>query len=131
MNKPLQLETIEDVSQNEIFGFYDFNEKKPDIKKLKSDYVFDENLTIKQNKDLIKKHNESYEEQMENYNKAYNDKINEFNNDMIIVIGKELNVSREKANKIFSYVYNEYHSGGRRDVITNAEKLVELLKGII
>lgn len=131
MTKPLQLNDINDLKENYKLGVYKFDVKRPNTKILKDTYVFDEDLSVKKNKEMVKEHNEKAKRLEKEYWDGYHAKINEFTEDFITVIQKEINTNREKADKIYSYIYREHHSAGYREMIYYAEDIIELIKEIL
>lgn len=131
MNKKIEINNMKDLRDNYREGYYDFKETMPVGKKLADDYVFDENLSVKKNREMIKLHNEKILKAKDEYWDRYYKSIADFNSDFKVAIKKELNINEEKANVIFNYIYNEKHSSGYYDMINYAFDFLELLSKLL
>lgn len=131
MNKNVVINNMEDVRDNYVKGYYDFTEAMPAGKILKDDYIFDDTLSIRQNQEMIKQHNESVSKAKDEFWDKYYDSIEKFNSDFKIAIEKQLNVSKYKAHMIFNHIYNERHSGGYSDMINYALDFLDLLSKLL
>lgn len=126
-----EIKTIEDIREKFKNGGYDFNESRPKTKKLKPEHIFDEDLSVKKNREMVIEHNNKVDEEIKAYNNRYNLKISEFNNDLIKVIKEETGLNDKKANVLFNYIYRESHSGGYNDMIIMSDELIEVVNEII
>lgn len=78
-------------------------------KKLPNDHIFDENLTVKRNKELIIEHNERVDKLREE-RRSKQTKLNQkLTNNIVEYIMQNFELTREQAKHVESFVYNHYH----------------------
>ena len=92
---------------------------------LPDSYVFDENLSVKENRDLINKHNADVAAQKAAVKKAQEDVIHRLRDDVVACI-VEWGLSVEQANIIESHAWVEKHHS-IADYIFFADELAELV----
>lgn len=101
---------------------------KPELKRYNNGDVIDEDKSVKWNR-----------EQVEILNKKYNDKVKELNtkgnlmytnlvNGIKEYIIEETKVSKKQADKIYNYLYDEYHSHGIAECLNHLDDLLDLFK---
>lgn len=100
-------------------------------KKLKPDYVFDENLSVKENREMVKKHNE----EIQNYTIEYykeTERVRElFHNDVVQALQDVYSFNKETSEKIYSKAYSDEHSSGRYAVSIRAEEYADFLEEVL
>lgn len=99
--------TFYDVKINSENGKYTAEIYKPDI--WGKDFVIDDNLTIKENRNRIIKHNELEYEKQRASMKAADEALRDFHCDMIDAICSEFKFNKRVATVIHDYVYEEKH----------------------
>lgn len=52
-----EIKIVEDVREKFKNGGYDFNEPRSKTKKLKPEHIFDEDLSVKKNREMVIEHN--------------------------------------------------------------------------
>ena len=77
---------------------------------VKENYVFDENLSVKQNREMVREHNERAIALRNERDRKNNELHLQMRNDVIQYIAHEYCLSKEQAEIIESYVYTEKHS---------------------
>lgn len=79
---------------------------KPSFKKVPGDYVFDEDKSVKWNKEQVQKNNEQYEKEVARLNTAKNKVRDEINADICAFIQEQVghHLSAKKAKEIWNYV---------------------------
>lgn len=111
-----------------------FLPKYPDretIRILPDDYVFDENQSVKWNKDKVKEHNETIRKVEEDYNYKLG-KVNEtFQHWVQQAIQNEIHVSEAVALIIFNRAWEDGHANGYHEVVHYAEEYCEFIKKIL
>lgn len=103
-------QSIQSVIQNYNNGVYTCNEPRPKYQKLQPTYVFDENLSVAKNRELVEKHNAEQKALQE----AHRDKVNYLSSLLIkdaeTALIHEYGLTQEQAAIINGYAYQEYHS---------------------
>lgn len=103
--KYLQIDEIRNKFNN---GDYDCNMIIPHT--VKDDHVFDENLSVKQNREMVQKHNESVRKMLEEKRTKSAERHLQMRNDVINYIVHTYGMSKDQASIIEEYVYTEEHS---------------------
>lgn len=98
---------------------------------LKDTYVFDENLSVKANKEMVEKHNDEIKNKKKEY-KEETDRLNEeFDSDVTNAIMNDYRFSEEIAQKVFSIAYREGHSSGRYEFLNWVETFGDFASDIL
>ena len=112
----------------------DFFPKYPDsdlTKLLPRDFIFDENQSVKWNRQKVQEHNEVAQQAK----KLYRDRMNEidrwFSKQVQEVIQNELQVSEKAASIIFNQAWGQGHSTGYQDVVHYAGQYCEFIQQIL
>ena len=98
---------------NEIRAKYDagdYTDKTPIPKKISEHHVFDEELSIKRNRELIKEHNEKVDKLREEAQKKQNMLHWQLTDDVIKYITDNYNLSEPQARAVERFVYQEHHA---------------------
>lgn len=99
---------------------------KPTYKKYKEGTIFDEDKSVKWNREEVAKRNLLYNDEVKNLNRQKNQMYTELINLIKRYITQETKVSDKQATKIWNYVYEEYHSYGLTECINHLDDLLEL-----
>lgn len=99
---------------------------KPTYKKYKEGTIFDEDKSVKQNREEVAKRNLLYDDEVKNLNRQKNQMYTELINLIKRYITQETKASDKQATKIWNYVYEEYHSYGLTECINHLDDLLEL-----
>ena len=99
---------------------------KPTYKKYKEGTIFDEDKSVKWNREEVAKRNLLYDDEVKNLNRQKNQMYTELINLIKRYITQETKVSDKQATKIWNYVYEEYHSYGLTECINHLDDLLEL-----
>lgn len=98
---------------NEIRAKYDAGDYtyKSDIpKKVWDDHIFDEDLSVKRNRELAKEHNENVERLWKEAQKKQNILHWQLTEDVIKYITENYPLNEVQARKVERFVYQEHHS---------------------
>ena len=115
-----------------IEELYDMAEKyvnfscKPKSCKYKIGTVFDEDKSVKWNKEEVERLNKVYEAEVKKLNTQKNELMINLVHSIKTYIIQETNVKKEQADKIYDYLYSEYHSYGLRECISHLDDLLNL-----
>jgi hypothetical protein len=84
---------------------------KTDIpKKVSEDHIFDEELSVRRNRELAKEHNQKVVELRAELQKQQNLLYQQLTDDIIKYIQENYNLNEMQARKVERFVYQEYHS---------------------
>lgn len=122
--------SIEDVKRS-----YDNNEYKtklsyPKRSKFKETQVFDEDRSVKWNREESIRKNKEIDEAYESYRNDEADLWDKFKTDIVQGIMDDYDLSKEKANLIYGYAYREWHSCVN-DMFCNLDELCELIEKVL
>lgn len=95
--------------KKEYFNGNRYKQLRPTLKTYSEGYVFDENLTVKENRALVNKLNEDYRKEAERIRKENVDKLTLFASDMVEYIVDEYHFTQAQAEAIEQKVYDDYH----------------------
>lgn len=101
---------------------------KPKSKKYKEGTIFDENKSVKWNREEVNRLNDIYNEEVKELNRKKNAMYNEVYNDIIEYIIKETNVKKNMAIKIYDYVYSKYHAFGICNTLIELDDLLDIFQ---
>jgi len=119
--------TYEDISTKIANGSYNTKLPYPSITKFKEGHVFDENKSVKWNRETSERLTMDAKKMKDAYNQDNNKLHNEFRKDVIDYIILYTNKPNQ-ANAAFNYAYAEGHSSGYNTVLQIADDLVDILK---
>ena len=120
--------TYDDILEKIENGAYDCHLPYPKRYNYPDGYIFDENQSIIWNRQMVEKANKRLKEQRKNYNLKSQELINEFENDCAEFIQIETKMSKEKAQRIFRYVFSRFDSNEKKGILDEIEALVIILK---
>jgi hypothetical protein len=98
---------------NEIRNKYNAGEYtyKADIpKKVKPDHVFDEELSVKRNRELAQEHNDNVDQMQRDKNRKQRELDEQFTKDVVEYIMAFYNLTEKQARILEKFVYGEHHS---------------------
>lgn len=125
----MTFEAILDTMRNP--GFFPNYPKGDSVKLLPKDFIFDENQSVKWNRQKVQEHNELAQQTK----KIYWDRMNEidcwFSERVQEAIQNELYVSGKVASIIFNQAYDRGHANGYQEVIIYAEQYCEFIQSIL
>lgn len=103
------------------------------IKKVKPDHVFDENKSVKWNREQVEINNAAYRAEVARLNTEKNKARDDVINMIIEKIQSEVgaSLSKRKAKAIWELAYEERHSYGFYDVREYLFKLIDLAKILV
>lgn len=117
---------------NEIRANYERMESmscKPEDRKYPSDYIFDEEKSVKWNREEVERLNREREEKVKELQRAKNKARDEVMEDIYLAIQREVGggIDREDAMKIWDCAYERGHAYGWNDI----KCWLELISGIV
>lgn len=121
--------TIEQVKMNYMAGKYTIDFSIFHTTYLDNGYVFDENKSVKWNREQVKEFNRGVPAEIRRCREAQIQKDEEFKSDCIRAIRNDYNFGDSTASKIFVYCYAKYHSN-MYEFFDNLEDIAELMHNI-
>ena len=95
-------------------------------KKLPDDYIFDEDLSVKQNREMVHNYNNSIDIRKKAYRDEANRLSRQLTEDVINYLMDEYGFIRKQAEKIESRAYEKYHSC-MSDYFSGVDDLAEFI----
>lgn len=115
-------EAMENMGRN-LYGF----------KRVPSNFVFDEDKSVKWNKEQAQKNNDDYDNEVKRLNQEKMKRKDEIYAEIYKVIQEEVGfgISEKKAAKIWAYAYDKGYSAGWYEIMVNLKEIEELVKFIL
>ncbi len=101
---------------------------KPSYKKYKEGTIFDEEKSVRWNREEVDRRNNLHQEEVKRLNREKNQMYEKLVNLIYQYIIQETKVSKERATKIYNYLYEEYHSYGLTECINHLDDLLDLFE---
>lgn len=95
-------------------------------KYVKEGFVFNEDKSVKWNRDEVERVNAELKEKYDAYRKTVAEAEDAERNAIIETFASEYNVSEAKVGAAYNYAYSESHSSGMYAVICTLEELMDL-----
>lgn len=101
---------------------------KPKNPKYKVGTIFDEDKSVRWNREEIERLNGIHTEEVKELNRKKNLLLANVEDAIEKYIIEETKVSKKRAEKIYRYLYEEYHSYGIRECICHLDDLLEIFR---
>lgn len=103
------------------------------LRKVPQNYVFDEDQSVKWNKEKVIENNTAYQAEVARLNTAKNKARAAIHEDIYRTIQSEVGhgLTREGARKIWEYAYERSHAYGIHDIMSCLEELLELVSEVL
>lgn len=101
---------------------------KPKERKYKIGEVFDDDKSVRWNREEVERRNKLHDEEVKRLNMQKNKMLLEWTDAVKLYIIKETKVKKDKADEIYNYLYEKYHSYGLLEVLANMDELLDLFK---
>ena len=107
--------------------------KPVEMQKYKAGHIFDENMSVKWNRDKLAEENKKFQDEVARLNTLKNKGLLAVHELVYQKIQEDIghDLPRAAAEKIFSYAYENKHAYGFYDVRCELERLVELFAEIL
>lgn len=104
---------------------------KPAFSKVKENHVFDEDKSVKWNREQVIRNNERYEQEVQRLNTEKNKARDAVYEDIYLYIQKQVghHLSKEKAKQIWNYIYRR--ANNNIDALLVVQEMSELLHNIM
>lgn len=100
---------ISKIRENYNNGYYNAPHTEPMIV-LPADHVFDENLSVRANREMVEEHNKKCDEQRRVRQAVQNSLVKQLRNDVIAYIIEAYDLTKPQAELVEGFVYSEYHA---------------------
>ena len=103
------------------------------FKRVPLNFVFDEDKSVKWNKEQAQKNNDDYDNEVKRLKQEKIKRRDEIYAEIYKTIQEEVGfgISEKKAAKIWEYAYDKGHSAGWREIIIHLEEIEELVKSVL
>ena len=101
---------------------------KPKNPKYKVGTIIDEDKSVRWNREEIERLNDIHTEEVKKLNRKKNLLLANIEDAIEKYIIEETKVSKKRAEKIYKYLYEEYHSYGIRECIRHLDDLLEIFR---
>jgi hypothetical protein len=103
------------------------------FKRVPSNFVFDEDKSVKWNKEQAQKNNDDYDNEVKRLNQEKMKRRDEIYAEIYKAIQEEVGfgISEKKAAKIWGYAYDKGHSAGWYEIMVNLKEIEELVKFVL
>lgn len=100
----------------------------PELHRYDYTHVFDENKSVKWNREEVERHNTIYEESRKSIEDNERNARYQFKCAIVAYISEELHMDEDHAQKIYDHCYAEKHAYGIKEVADYVDDLIEVLK---
>jgi hypothetical protein len=99
---------IDEIRVNYNNGMYTYKADIP--KKVKPDHVFDEDLSVKRNRELAQEHNDNVDRLWRDKNRIQGELNERLTYDVVVYIMAYYNLTERQAKIVENFVYQHHHS---------------------
>lgn len=99
---------IDEIRVNYNKGVYTYKVDIP--KKVKPDHIFDEDLSVKRNRELAQEHNDNVDRLWRYRNKAQHELDERLVYDVVVYMMENYGLTEQQAKIVETFVYQRYHS---------------------
>lgn len=105
----------------------------PTFKRVPANFIFDENKSVKWNRDMVAESNANHQAEVARLNTAKNKARDEIYEDIYYAIQCEIgnSLTREGAMAIWNYAYELGHACGIHDIMSHLYDILELIKKVL
>lgn len=125
----MTFEDILDTMRNP--DFFPNYPKGDSVKLLQDTYIFDENQSVKWNRQKVQEHNEPAKTIKKDYWNKMNDIDTWFNHQVRESMQNEIHVSEKVAGIISNQAYEDGHANGYHEVVLYAQRYCEFVQQIL
>ena len=106
---------------------------KPMTEKYPYDYVLDENMSVKWNREQVELHNQEWEEEISSLMLEHKRRMEAILDELYATIQNEVghNISEKQAVTIWNKAYNNGHCYGTYAVLSELDDLIEFVRDIL
>lgn len=122
------------IVSNDLANRYSPNVEVPAvIRKVAQNHIFDENQSVKWNRDKVAENNAAYQAEVARLNSAKNKARDAIHEDIYRAIQSEVGhgLTRDGARKLWEYAYDKGHAHGSYAIISYLEDLLVLVYEVL
>lgn len=117
--------SMEDVRNNIRSGNYKEPKRPENTREKNIDYIFDENKTVKENREMVEAYNKQTKINLINYRNDCYQKYEDFKNDLMAALENDYGFNPVQAKIVYDNSYDEGHAYGYEEIVTYAECYAE------
>ena len=121
----MDINEIKDAYWN---GDYNYKMQIPEI--LNPLYIFDENLSVKRNREMVMEHNQKVEDMRKEQRIKSNELSCKLTNDVVAYITNTYDMNEDQARIVERYVYNREHAF-MNDYFTAIDEVAEMVESAL
>ena len=119
---------IDEIRVNYNNGVYTYKADIP--KKVKPDHIFDEELSVKRNRELVQEHNDNVD-RLWRYQTRIQGELNErLTYDVVVYMMENYSLTERRAKIVENFVYQHYHSS-MNDYFGYIDTFAELAESLL
>lgn len=99
---------IDEIRVNYNNGVYTYKANIP--KKVKPDHVFDEELSVRRNRELVQEHNDNVDLLRQDKNRIQHELDKRLTYDIVVYMMENYDLTERQAKIVENFVYQHYHS---------------------
>ena len=99
---------IDEIRNSYNRGEYTYKADIP--KKVRPDHIFDEELSVRRNRELVQEHNDNVDQLQRDKNRKQRELNEQFTKDVVEYIMAFYNLTEKQARILENFVYDEHHS---------------------
>lgn len=115
----------ETIINNINSGAYNNKMKYPMDAFLSENYIFDENLSVKENRKMVEDHNQKIKDEKQKYRNETIRITDKFHKDVVDYLIQNFKLNKAQAELILSNAYADGHSDGYYEVFHNADTMAD------
>ncbi|MFJ8528380.1 hypothetical protein [Bacillus sp. NPDC094106] len=128
--KEIPYSCIDEISEAYRKDFYQPLQEHPGYKTISKDHVFDENQSVKWNREEVERQNELLKQRKEEWKEEKSRLNAKMQKDCIRVLKEDYNLNDAQADKLYWYIYQREHSC-MHDFFIYLDEFAEAVKEII
>ncbi|MED0951494.1 hypothetical protein P4T70_25900 [Bacillus mobilis] len=128
--KEISYSCIDEISNAFVNKFYEPLQEYPSHRKFSEKHVFDEEKSVKWNREEVERQNEQLKQRKTEWNSEKGRLNAKLQNDCIQILKEDYNMNEAQAEKLYGYVYQEKHSY-MNDFFIHLEEFAKVTKEIL
>ena len=108
----------------------DYTHKHAVLVELRDDFIFDENMSVKANREMVEVHNRKVREQRAENRAKQNELERQMREDVTVYIVEQYDLNKKQAKLVEGWVYTEHHSF-MGDYFSNIDSMSEFAELVV
>ena len=135
MSKRSDLELVKDwqTVQTEFEAMERMSCVPAGIRKVRADHIFDEEKSVRWNREMVEKNNAEYQAEVARLNTAKNKLRDAILEDIYRLIREDVgrDLSRVKAQRLWAYAWEQGHANGFHDIYYHLQDIIALARMLL